>query len=148
MNALGHHVCGDVLGEHGHAAAAGHGLRHPAAGHRGHVGHHDRDGGAAAIAGGQVHVEPGRHGGLARHEEHVAVGRLVLRGLPGKESHVNDSARTGPMLTPCAPTDAAAGTAGMAAGVVRHHGGDRFFFRLGPGMARYDCAAVFVLFER
>src|SRR5262249_55954784 len=72
----------------GEPAAARHCLRHPAAGHRGHVGHHDRDRGAAPVIGGQVNIEPGCHRRGARHQEDVAVGGLVHGWFAGQESHL------------------------------------------------------------
>src|SRR5262249_29773930 len=49
--------------------------------------------------------EPGGHGGLPRHEEHVTVGSLVLGRLAGKEPH----AKILPELAQCSPPGAAPG---------------------------------------
>ena len=55
---LGHDRDRDVLRDDGEAAAAGHGLGHPLAGDRGHVGDDERQGRAGAVGGGQVDVVP------------------------------------------------------------------------------------------
>ena len=68
---LGDDVDRDVLRDDGEATATGHRLGHPAAAHRGHVGHDDRDRRPGAVAGGQVDVHPAADGAAARHHEDV-----------------------------------------------------------------------------
>ena len=57
-------------------------IRRP--GHRGHVGHHDRDRGARAVRRRQVDVEPRRHVGPAGHDEDVVVGQVVRGVWPSR----------------------------------------------------------------
>ena len=82
---LGQHGQRDVLRDHDQAAATGHGLGHPASGDRGHVGHHDRDRGAGAVAAGQVDVQPRGHVRTVRDEEDVVVGEVAARVWPGRK---------------------------------------------------------------
>ena len=50
-----------------------------AAGDRGHVGHHQRQGGADPVGARQVHVQPGAHSRAAGDHEDVGVGEVVWR---------------------------------------------------------------------
>lgn len=67
----------DVLRNDDQATAAGHGLRHPAAGDRRHVGDHERDGGPGPVVRAQVHGLAGADGGASGHHEHIVVGQVV-----------------------------------------------------------------------
>jgi hypothetical protein len=85
----GHDVGRDVLRDDRDAAAPRDGLRHAAARHGGHVGDDDGDGGAGAVVGREVDVEPRRDVRARRHEEDVAVGEVGGGALLGEESHVH-----------------------------------------------------------
>ncbi len=76
-----------VLRQNHDAAAAGDRLGHPPPGHRGHVGDDDGDGGAGAVRGRQVDVEPRRHVRPAGNDEDVVVGQVVRWRLAVKKSH-------------------------------------------------------------
>ena len=66
-----------VLRQHAEPAPARERGREPRPGHRVHVGRDDRDGGSAAVARGEIHVEPAGDGRPAGHQEHVRVGQIV-----------------------------------------------------------------------
>ena len=73
------HVDGDVLREHGDAATPSDHLRHAPPGHRRHVRHHERDGGADTIGCGEIDPEPRSDSRQVRHHEHVVVREVVTR---------------------------------------------------------------------
>ena len=98
---LGHHVEGDVLGDDGDAAPAGHGLGHAAPGDGGHVGHHERDRGARAVDRGQVDVEAGRDVGAHRHHEHVVEREVGVGQSVVEEAH--EACRIGEGAPPDTP---------------------------------------------
>ncbi len=72
-------VEGDVLGQHGHPAAAGDRLGHPPTGHRRHVGDDDRERRADPVGRGEVDVEARTDRRQVRHHEHVVVRQVVAR---------------------------------------------------------------------
>lgn len=72
----------DVLGDDDEPAAAGDGFGHPAARDGGHVGDHERNGGAGSVGRREVHTLPGADRGAARNHEDVVV-REVVRDRGG-----------------------------------------------------------------
>ncbi len=78
---------GEVLGKHHDAAAPCDGLGHPPAGDRSHIRHHDRNGGAGAVRGRQVDIEPGGDIGAVRDHEDVVVGQVVAWPLAIQKAH-------------------------------------------------------------
>ena len=78
----------DVLGDHRQPATARDRLGHPLAGDGRHVGDDQRQGGAGAVAGGEVDVVPAGHRGVPRDHEDVVVGQVVGRGDRVEELHV------------------------------------------------------------
>ena len=66
----------DVLRQDRQAAAAGHGLGHPLAGHGRHVRRHQRNRGAGPVVGREIHVQARGDIGTGRHQEEVGVGQI------------------------------------------------------------------------
>ena len=79
-------VEGDVLGQHGQPAAAGHGLGHPPAGDGGHVGDDDRERRADPVGRREVDVEARTDRRQVRDHEHVVV-RQVVAGVGVEQPH-------------------------------------------------------------
>ena len=77
----------DVLRDDCDATASGDGLGHATAGDGGHVGDHDGDGGAGAVGGGQVDIEPGGHIGSGRDHEDVIEREVRFGETIVKEAH-------------------------------------------------------------
>ena len=66
----------DVLRQDSKAAAAGHGLGHPLAGHGRHVRRHQRNRRAGSVVGREIHVQARGDIGTGRHQEEVGVGQI------------------------------------------------------------------------
>ena len=77
-----------VLRKHAESAASGQGRREPRTGDRVHVGRHDRDGRAAAVAGREVDVEAAGDRRAVRNQEYVRV-RQLMGGRGPRESHAS-----------------------------------------------------------
>ena len=87
FHCLAHRLDRQILGQDHDAAPAGDGLGHSPTGHRGHVGHDDRNGGAGSVGGGQIDVEPRGHLRAVRHDEHVVVGQVMAGKVTVVEAH-------------------------------------------------------------
>jgi hypothetical protein len=97
---LGDDVGRDVLRQHGQPAAAGHGLGHPPAGDRRHVG--DDDGMVVPTRSGVVRSTSSREPTVLwpGHHEDVGVGEVGGRAVAAEEAHGTSVAHGRPGTRP------------------------------------------------
>lgn len=81
-----------VLRQHPETTPTGEGCGEPRAGHRVHVGRHDRDGGARSVACAEVDRQAAGDPRTTRHEEDIRVGEVVSRNL-SREAHTSTLGR-------------------------------------------------------